>query len=114
MWDLNTIAAKVDREVLPRPRRRAPAPEDPKQRKLMLGSLCLLLLALGIVLWRNSDFWFPPSQEDAQEAESEQPVEGLPANKIAPVQAPSTNAKHGVPAKGKQRAAAVGVKPPEI
>ncbi len=63
------------------------APYDPKQRKLMLGSLCLLLLALGIVIWRNRDFWFPDSQEDAQEMESDQPLEnaGSPPAKAAPV-----------------------------
>jgi protein TonB len=80
----------------------------------MLGSLCLLLLALSIVLWRNSDFWFPASQEDAQETESEQPVESSPANKIAPAQDLSTNAKHAAPAKGRQHAAAVAVKAPEV
>jgi protein TonB len=112
MSDLNTIVPKVDRTALAqRPRR---APQDPKQRKLMLGSLCLLLLALSIVLWRNSDFWFPASQEDVQETESEQPVESSTANKIAPAQAPSTNAKHAAPAKGKQHAAAVAVKAPEV
>jgi protein TonB len=58
------------------------APEDPKQRRLMVGSLCLLLLALGIVLWHDRDFWFP----DAPEAESSQPVESSPATEIAPVQ----------------------------
>ena len=80
----------------------------------MLGSLCLLLLALGIVLWRNSDFWFPASQEDAQEAESEQPVESSPANKIVPAQAPSANAKHAVAAKSKHQAAAAAAKAPDV
>lgn len=50
----------------------------------MLGSLCLLLMALGIVLWVNRDFWFPGGQEDAQEVESDQPLEGSPAIKSAP------------------------------
>lgn len=104
MSDLNTIVPKVDRSVLAERLRRAP--QDLKQWKLMAGSLCLLLLALGIVLWRNSDFWFPASQEDAQETESDQPVESSPANKIAPVQAPSTNAKHAVAAKTTHHVAA--------
>ena len=43
----------------------------------MVGSLCLLLLALGIVLWHDRDFWFP----DTPEAESDQPVETSPAAK---------------------------------
>ncbi|MGD0268110.1 MAG: TonB family protein [Candidatus Sulfotelmatobacter sp.] len=112
MSDSNTIVPKVDRTVLAERRRRAP--QDLKQWKLMAGSLCLLLLALGIVLWRNSDFWFPASQEDAQEAESDQPVESSPANKIAPVQVPSTNAKHAVAAKSKNHAAAAAPKTPDV
>lgn len=58
------------------------APEDPKQRKLMLGSLCLLLFALGIVLWHNRDFWFP----EAPESEADQTVQTLPIAKVAPLQ----------------------------
>ncbi len=45
----------------------------------MIGSLCLLLMALAIVLWHDRDFWFP----DPPEAESDQPVESSPAAKIA-------------------------------
>lgn len=48
----------------------------------MLGSLCLLLLALGIVLWRNRDFWFP----ETPDAESSQPAESSPVAPVAPAQ----------------------------
>lgn len=41
----------------------------------MVGSLCLLLLALGVVLWHDRDFWFP----DAPDAESDQLAESVPA-----------------------------------
>jgi TonB family protein len=83
MPDLNTLVPKPD---LPKTDRAllADSPksarEDPKQRRLMAGSLCLLLLALGIVIWHDRDFWFP----DTPEAESDQPVESSPAAKIAP------------------------------
>src|ERR1022692_2127180 len=54
MSDLDTIVpnevSNQDRALPEEPQRRAS--QDPKQRKLMLGSLCLLLLALGIVIWR--------------------------------------------------------------
>src|SRR4029077_4442277 len=50
---------------------RASSAHDSKQRKLMLGSLCLLLLALSIALWHERDFWFP----DSSEADSDQPAE---------------------------------------
>ena len=45
-----------------------------------MGSLCLLLLALGVVLWHDRDFWFP----DAPDAESDQPAESVPAAQPAP------------------------------
>jgi len=69
---------------------RSRAPEDPgRQRGLMVEALCLLLLALSIVLWRDRDFWF----SGAPEAESTQPVESSPVAKVAPVQ-PSTAIAH--------------------
>jgi protein TonB len=111
MFDLNTIVEKIDREALAQPRRRTPAHEDAKQRKLMVGSLCLLLLALGIVLWRNRDFWFP----DTPEAESVQPVETSPLAKVAPVQPPAATAKPAIATTAKPIAAtakpAIAAKP---
>src|SRR5580704_14710919 len=80
MSDLNTIVPKTDRALLSESGRRAP--EDPQQRRLMVGSLCLLLLALGIVLWHDRDFWFP----DAPEAESDRPVNGSSVAKTTPAQ----------------------------
>ena len=55
----------------------------------MVGSLCLLLLALSIVLWRGRDFWFP----ETPEAESAQAVENSPVAKVAPPR-PSTPIAH--------------------
>ena len=87
--ELNTITPKADHALLAESRRRAPQnpKEDPKQRRLMVGSLCLLLLALGIVLWHDRDFWFP----DTPEAESDQPVESSPAAKVASAQPSAAN-----------------------
>ncbi len=94
MSDLN-IVPKMERALFEEPGGRAP--EDPKQRKLMVGSLCLLLLALSIVLWRNRDFWFP----DTPEAETDEPMESSPAAKVAPMQPPAANVKPAVAAKPK-------------
>jgi periplasmic protein TonB len=88
---MNTIVPKADRALLAEVPRHTS--EDPKQRKLMVGSLCLLLLALSIVLWHDRDFWFPDSSEDA---DSDQVVESSPAAEVAPVQpsaAPAATAK---------------------
>ena len=77
----------------------------------MIGSLGLLLLALGIVIWRNSDFWFPDTQEDTQEAESNQPVESSPAAKAGPVQPSAATTKPTRAAKPKHRVASAAKTP---
>jgi TonB family protein len=87
MFDQRSIVPKTDRAFLANLRRIAP--EDPNQRKLMMAALCLLLLALAIVLWRDRDFWFP----DTPEEESDQQVESSPAGDVAPVQQPTSVAK---------------------
>jgi protein TonB len=70
----------------------------------------LLLLALGIVLWHDRDFWFP----DTQEAESEQPAESAPVAKAAQVPPPAAinpvpvaKVKPRVPLKSKETAPAI-------
>jgi protein TonB len=97
MSELRTIVPKADRAFLAESRRRAT--EDPNQRKLMVGSLCLLLLALSIVLWHDRDFWFP----DTPEAESDQPVESSPVAKVAPMQPAAATVKTAIAAKPKHR-----------
>lgn len=103
MSNLKTILPKPDRAFLAKSRPRAS--EDATQRRLMIGSLCLLLLALGIVLWRDRDFWFP----DTPEAESAQPVERSPVSspvaKLAPVQPSAAVAKRTKAARPKHRVA---------
>jgi TonB family protein len=99
MSDLNTIEPKVDRALLKELGRSAP--QDPKQRKLMVGSLVLLLLALSVVLWHDRDFWFP----DTSEAESDEPVESSPVAKVAPAQPPTETAKPAIAAKPKHHVA---------
>jgi TonB family protein len=84
---LNTIEPKVDHEILKRSG--SSASQDPKQRKLMVGSLFLLGLALSIVLWHDRDFWLP----DAPEADTEEPAESSPVANAAQVQPPAATAK---------------------
>jgi protein TonB len=87
MADLSTIVPEPERTLVAQ-RRGGLSREsaDRRQRGLMVGSLCLLLLALGIVLWHDRDFWFPDSPDEADDA---QPVDGSPiANsprELAPV-----------------------------
>jgi len=60
------------------PRRAA---DDPRQRRLMVVTLVLLLSTLGAVLYWDRTFWFP----DTQEADSDQPSQQTPA-RTAPAQ----------------------------
>jgi protein TonB len=99
MSDLNLIVPKADHVEFAESQRRPP--EDLKQHRLMVGSLCLLLLALSIVLWRERDFWFPVTPQ----AESVQPVESSPVARVAPVQSPAAVGKHLRTAKRKHHAA---------
>jgi TonB family protein len=76
MLELKPLLPKAEPIVLREPSR--PAAYDPKQRRLMVIALGMLLVALGFVLYRNRDFWFP----DTQEADSDQPVETTPARTV--------------------------------
>ena len=71
MLEPQTLAPKKDRAPAAPPR----VAYDPRQRRLMVIALAVLLVALSFVLYRNRDFWFP----DTEEAESEQPVQSAPA-----------------------------------
>lgn len=82
-----TMVPKTDGTLMPQHPRIAK--EDHRQRELMVGSLCLLLLALSIVLWHDRDFWFP----DSPEAESDQPIESSPVASTAPAREPAAAAQ---------------------
>jgi periplasmic protein TonB len=71
MFDPKPFVPKPD-PLLP-----APRSAEPKQRRMMVIALTLLLVALGFVLYRDRDFWFPDADE-AQEAEA-QPAQTMPA-----------------------------------
>jgi len=74
---IKTIAPKLERPFLAASG--STVAEDPKQKKLMLAALSLLLLTLVVLLWHERDFWFP----DSPEADSDQPTETVPAAKGA-------------------------------
>ena len=76
---LKTIVPKPETRLISPPQKRART--DTRQRELLVGSLCLLLLALSIVLWHDRDFWFP---DTIDEAETDQPVQSSPAAIPAP------------------------------
>jgi periplasmic protein TonB len=94
IFDSKTLVPKAEGVLVPEPLPRAPY--DPRQRRLMVVALALLLVALGFILYRDRDFWFP----DTQEADSAQPAEAPPAantsaqpSSIAKATTPSIPAK---------------------
>jgi TonB family protein len=90
-------------DQLPKPGRLPAAQPSvaPRQHRLMLMALSLLLVALGLVLYRDRDFWFP----DTIDA-SDQPLRSAPArmasanNEPARIaQVPKKARAHGTAAK---------------
>ena len=74
MLEIKNLIPKTDR-LLPAASE-ARNPEERKQRRMMVIALFLLLIALGFVLYRDRDFWFPETQEAEDTA---QPQQTLPA-----------------------------------
>jgi protein TonB len=108
MSDIKIIVPKTENTWLGDPGRSVP--QEPRQWKLMAASLLLLLVALGIVLWHDRDFWFP----DSPEAEEADEVEVAPAAKAAPIQPPSSVAVTKPAAKPKHTVAATKAQPPPV
>jgi|ERR1700686_1118003 len=47
----------------------APKSEERKQRRMMVIALVLLLISLGVVLFRDRDFWFPDTEQAEDQPE---------------------------------------------
>ena len=91
MNELKALVSKPGRRILPAPWEQGS--QEPKQRRMMVIALTLLLVALGIVLYHDRDFWFP----DTQEAE-DQPSQTAPATTAAARPNLIANAKVSPPA----------------
>jgi len=92
MFELKTIARKADHPLLAVPEK--PAVREPNQRRLMVVALVLLLLALGALLYRDRDFWFP-DQTEAEDQLGPAPLtassspQPAPPKAVAPDNSPS-------------------------
>lgn len=75
MFDLKNSDPQSDRLL---PAASASGFEERKQRRMMVIALAVLLVALGFVLYRDRDFWFPETQE-AEEQPQSQPQQTSPA-----------------------------------
>jgi len=82
MFHSKTLDTRADHDFLPAPA----APDtttphgEPRQRMAMLVALALLIVALGVVIYRDRDFWFPETQE------SEDQLEPVPVTATTPQQ----------------------------
>ena len=105
MSNLKSVVPKADRPYL------AEAPritsEDHKQRKLMLGSLFLLLMALSIVIWQNRDFWFP----DTEDAQYDEQVQNSSVAQAASTQPTAPTGKSSSTAKSRHQLVSVAKTP---
>jgi TonB family protein len=96
MLEQKTLAPKSSRTLAADLQTRVPF--DSKQRSLMIGALCLLLLALGIVLWHDRDFWFSGAPEvESPEADSEK-IDNSPVASATPVEQPPAVIRKTLPA----------------
>jgi len=76
------------KDLVPKTSRFLPAasqartPQERQQRQLMVTALILLLVALGFVLYRDRDFWFPDTEQ------ADDPPQAQPAGQTAVTTAP--------------------------
>jgi protein TonB len=88
MLDLKTLVPKFSRELSADPRRSAD-PHELKQRRLMIVALSLLLVALGVVLYQDRNFWFPDTREalgQDKDQDQAQPQQTAALNTSTPAQ----------------------------
>jgi hypothetical protein len=104
MSELKSLVPKPDRRLLPAPPHTS---QEPKQRRMMVIALTLLLVALGFVLYHDRDFWFPETQE------AEDQPQARPATKVA-AQPPVVSKSTPQVGKSRHRGAVVAkTKPPD-
>jgi len=72
MLESKTLTPKSHRPLLTAPPSRTPA--DMRQQRLMVGALVLLLAALGLLLYKDRDFWFPATEEATNQPEVSVPA----------------------------------------
>ncbi len=103
MFELKTVLRKADHPLLTLPEvreapasREAPVSRETNQRRLMIAALALLLVTLGVILYKDRDFWFPDSPEAEDQLE---PVPMAAAQPVAKAAIPSASEKSPVPAK---------------
>jgi periplasmic protein TonB len=102
MFDLDPFFAKTKRRLLADPHSQRPV--EPKQQRMMVIALALLIAALAFALYRDRDFWFPATQEAADQSQDQPEVQSevqpLPPGAATP-DSPAHKKSHGTKAKAK-------------
>lgn len=85
MSDLNTFSSSANRRAAQSPA--TDSSQEPKQRRLMVLALSLLLIALFSVLYHDRDFWFPDADENVAQAQDAAPAANIQTDpsKQAPI-----------------------------
>lgn len=89
MLDWKTKVLRVSRDML----RSVDDAGSPRQRRLMMAALTLLLAALGFVLYADRGFWFPEAEQAEAEPEAAQLSEPTPAS-VDTAPQPAKPARH--------------------
>ena len=103
------LAAETDRQFPTVPP--ADRPVERSQQRLMVGALVLLLVALGLLLYHDRDFWFPETQEAEYQPEQSAPAIAATAHPSAANAAPAI-ARHTAKPPAKTAASAPPPSPP--
>jgi protein TonB len=101
MSEFNKLVPKTHRLLPAAPPARDT--EERKQRRMMVIALALLLVALGFVLYRDRDFWFPDTE---QAEEQPQPATRPVTTTTTPIVADAASTAHEKAPRAKGRAKA--------
>src|SRR5260221_3748029 len=118
MFESKKSVEQTDRRLLEGTRsQNAEADHEPKQRRMMVIALTLLIVALGFVLFRDRDFWFPETQDamDADAPATQTATATPPAQGATKAANPVAAVKHGrtvVPEPAKDAASSAASDPP--
>jgi TonB family protein len=105
MFELKPFGSRI-KQLQATPR--SPNPREPQQRRMMVIALTMLLIALGFVLYHDRDFWFPGTQEAADQTQPQPMASAIsptPTQAAAPKPIPPLHKKsHGTKSQPKTSA----------
>lgn len=92
MLELNKFVPKTHRLLPAMPQARNS--EERKQRRMMVIALAMLLVALGFVLYRDRDFWFPDTEQAEEQPQPQPPARSAITTTTPPLVAHAVSTAH--------------------